>query len=137
MENSYQSSSTAGGQYITNSSGLNLKEEQFQPLLGEGVHNSNLLTNFQYEDLNNIAATLAQKDESASVLLTDSSFDVTSQSEKSEKTSKSDRKESSVDKKEDTNSRSVFINNVEYKAAPEELKEHFKICGEILRVTII
>ena len=32
--------------------------------------------------------------------------------------------------------RSVFVKNVHFKASASELKEHFKECGNILRVTI-
>lgn len=32
--------------------------------------------------------------------------------------------------------RSVFVKNVEFSASIEEIKQHFKECGEILRVTI-
>ncbi|KAF1764319.1 hypothetical protein GCK72_004266 [Caenorhabditis remanei] len=33
-------------------------------------------------------------------------------------------------------SRSVFVGNVDYGATPEELEQHFKGCGEIVRTTI-
>lgn len=32
--------------------------------------------------------------------------------------------------------RSVFVKNVDFKATTEEVKQHFKECGEIIRVTI-
>ena len=36
----------------------------------------------------------------------------------------------------DPDERSVFVKNVDYGADQEQLKEHFKLCGEIERVTI-
>ena len=36
----------------------------------------------------------------------------------------------------DADERSVFVKNVDFKAEPEELIEHFKNCGEVERVTI-
>ena len=38
---------------------------------------------------------------------------------------------------DDPDERSVFVKNVDYSAEPEELKEHFKECGEVKRVTIL
>ena len=32
--------------------------------------------------------------------------------------------------------RSVFVKNVDFSATTEEIKQHFKDCGEIVRVTI-
>ncbi|CAD7956059.1 unnamed protein product [Amoebophrya sp. A25] len=37
----------------------------------------------------------------------------------------------------DSDSKSVYIGNVEYGATPEELQEHFKSCGQIARITIM
>ena len=37
---------------------------------------------------------------------------------------------------EQTLLRSVFVKNVDFAASVEEIKQHFKECGEILRVTI-
>jgi polyadenylate-binding protein 2 len=39
--------------------------------------------------------------------------------------------------KEDIDSRSVFVGNVDYSATPEEIQNHFKSCGSINRVTIL
>jgi polyadenylate-binding protein 2 len=39
--------------------------------------------------------------------------------------------------KEDIDSRSVFVGNVDYSATPEEIQTHFKSCGSINRVTIL
>ena len=39
--------------------------------------------------------------------------------------------------KEDIDSRSVFIGNVDYGASPEEIQAHFQSCGSINRVTIL
>merc|ERR1719335_1985910 len=33
--------------------------------------------------------------------------------------------------------RSIYVGNVDYGAAPEELQEHFKSCGQINRITIL
>ena len=38
---------------------------------------------------------------------------------------------------EDPDERSIFIKNVDYKVEANELKDHFKECGEIKRVTIL
>jgi len=39
--------------------------------------------------------------------------------------------------KEDIDSRSVFVGNVDYGASPEEIQAHFGSCGSINRVTIL
>eukprot|EP01121_Diplochlamys_sp_Union-15-3_P018951 TRINITY_DN701_c0_g1_i1.p1 TRINITY_DN701_c0_g1~~TRINITY_DN701_c0_g1_i1.p1 ORF type:complete len:172 (-),score=37.82 TRINITY_DN701_c0_g1_i1:194-709(-) len=39
--------------------------------------------------------------------------------------------------KEEVDSRSCWIGNVDFGATPEELKEHFQACGSIVRVTIL
>jgi polyadenylate-binding protein 2 len=39
--------------------------------------------------------------------------------------------------KEDIDSRSVFVGNVDYVATPEEIQTHFQSCGSINRVTIL
>ena len=36
----------------------------------------------------------------------------------------------------DPDERSVFVKNVDFGADDTQLREHFKLCGEILRVTI-
>lgn len=38
---------------------------------------------------------------------------------------------------DDTDERSVFVKNVDFSAEPQELKDHFKECGEIKRITIL
>ena len=37
---------------------------------------------------------------------------------------------------DDPDERSVFVKNVDYSADEAQLKDHFKLCGEILRITI-
>jgi len=39
--------------------------------------------------------------------------------------------------REDVDSRSVFVGNVDYGASPEEIQTHFQSCGSINRVTIL
>ncbi|KAL2016389.1 hypothetical protein VTK56DRAFT_3811 [Thermocarpiscus australiensis] len=39
--------------------------------------------------------------------------------------------------KEDVDSRSVFVGNVDYSTSPQELQAHFQSCGSINRVTIL
>lgn len=39
--------------------------------------------------------------------------------------------------KEEADSRSVFVNNVDWGATPEELQQHFATCGTVNRVTIL
>lgn len=41
------------------------------------------------------------------------------------------------DNKEDVDSRSIFVGNVDYSASPEEIQSHFQSCGSINRVTIL
>jgi polyadenylate-binding protein 2 len=41
------------------------------------------------------------------------------------------------DDKEDIDSRSIFVGNVDYGASPEEIQAHFQSCGQINRVTIL
>jgi polyadenylate-binding protein 2 len=42
-----------------------------------------------------------------------------------------------TDNKEDIDSRSIFVGNVDYSASPEEIQAHFQSCGSINRVTIL
>lgn len=39
--------------------------------------------------------------------------------------------------KEDIDSRSIFVGNVDYDVSPEEIQAHFQSCGAINRVTIL
>lgn len=39
--------------------------------------------------------------------------------------------------KEEADLRSVFVNNVDWGATPEELQQHFASCGTVNRVTIL
>ncbi|KAI8914008.1 hypothetical protein DFJ77DRAFT_483660 [Powellomyces hirtus] len=39
--------------------------------------------------------------------------------------------------KEDVDSRSIYIGNVDYSSTPEEIQGHFQSCGTINRVTIL
>lgn len=39
-------------------------------------------------------------------------------------------------KTDDPDERSVFVKNVDYGADEAQLTEHFKLCGEVVRVTI-
>ncbi|KAI8296898.1 hypothetical protein K4K59_003880 [Colletotrichum sp. SAR11_240] len=42
-----------------------------------------------------------------------------------------------TDDKQDVDSRSIFVGNVDYSASPEEIQAHFQSCGSINRVTIL
>ncbi|CAK7240136.1 MAG: hypothetical protein STHCBS139747_001573 [Sporothrix thermara] len=42
-----------------------------------------------------------------------------------------------TENKEDIDSRSIFVGNVDYSASPEEIQAHFQSCGSINRVTIL
>eukprot|EP00732_Lithocolla_globosa_P007278 Lithocolla_globosa_v1_NODE_9093_length_745_cov_8.718841.p1 type:complete len:213 gc:universal NODE_9093_length_745_cov_8.718841:47-685(+) len=42
-----------------------------------------------------------------------------------------------ADNKEDVDSRSIYVGNVDYAATAEELQTHFQACGTINRVTIL
>lgn len=51
-----------------------------------------------------------------------------------------EQKSETLDKsedKEDVDSRSIFVGNVDYSASPEEIQNHFQSCGSINRVTIL
>jgi polyadenylate-binding protein 2 len=39
--------------------------------------------------------------------------------------------------KEEADSRSIFVGNVDYSSTPEEIQVHFQSCGTINRVTIV
>lgn len=39
--------------------------------------------------------------------------------------------------REDVDTRSIFVGNVDYAATPEEIQAHFRACGSINRVTIL
>jgi polyadenylate-binding protein 2 len=39
--------------------------------------------------------------------------------------------------REDVDSRSIFVGNVDYSATPQEIQAHFQSCGSINRVTIL
>ncbi|EPQ30843.1 uncharacterized protein PFL1_01741 [Pseudozyma flocculosa PF-1] len=41
------------------------------------------------------------------------------------------------EEKEEVDSRSVYVGNVDYGATPEEIQQHFQSCGTINRVTIL
>ncbi|KAI0170872.1 hypothetical protein BJ166DRAFT_461371, partial [Pestalotiopsis sp. NC0098] len=41
------------------------------------------------------------------------------------------------DDKNDVDSRSIFVGNVDYSVSPEEIQAHFQECGSINRVTIL
>ncbi|OLN85646.1 Polyadenylate-binding protein 2 [Colletotrichum chlorophyti] len=43
----------------------------------------------------------------------------------------------STEAREDVDSRSIFVGNVDYSASPEEIQAHFQSCGSINRVTIL
>jgi RNA recognition motif-containing protein len=45
--------------------------------------------------------------------------------------------ESNSETRNDVDSRSIFVGNVDYSASPEEIQTHFKSCGPINRVTIL
>lgn len=45
--------------------------------------------------------------------------------------------ENLAENKEEIDSRSVFVGNVDYGASPEEIQAHFQSCGSINRVTIL
>lgn len=42
-----------------------------------------------------------------------------------------------TDDKDDIDSRSIFVGNVDYSASPEDVQAHFQSCGSINRVTIL
>lgn len=41
------------------------------------------------------------------------------------------------EEREEVDSRSIYVGNVDYGATPEELQQHFQSCGTINRVTIL
>lgn len=42
-----------------------------------------------------------------------------------------------MENKEEVDSRSVFVGNVDYACTPEEVQQHFQSCGTVNRVTIL
>lgn len=48
-----------------------------------------------------------------------------------------DRNAEVAENREDVDSRSIFVGNVDYSASPEEIQAHFQSCGSINRVTIL
>jgi len=48
-----------------------------------------------------------------------------------------DHQSQDLENKEDVDSRSIFVGNVDYSASPEEIQAHFQSCGSINRVTIL
>ncbi|KAL2758143.1 hypothetical protein ACRALDRAFT_1028960, partial [Sodiomyces alcalophilus JCM 7366] len=48
-----------------------------------------------------------------------------------------DRNAEMAENREDVDSRSIFVGNVDYSASPEEIQAHFQSCGSINRVTIL
>lgn len=48
-----------------------------------------------------------------------------------------ERNEDVTDDKNDIDSRSIFVGNVDYSVSPEEIQAHFQSCGSINRVTIL
>ncbi|EHA55665.1 hypothetical protein MCOR27_004056 [Pyricularia oryzae] len=49
----------------------------------------------------------------------------------------SQSQELSTESRDDVDSRSIFVGNVDYSASPEEIQAHFQSCGSINRVTIL
>ena len=47
-----------------------------------------------------------------------------------------DHSTGSIENKEEIDTRSVFVGNVDYSTTPEELQKHFQSCGIINRITI-
>ena len=48
-----------------------------------------------------------------------------------------ERNQDVADDKNDIDSRSIFVGNVDYSVSPEEIQAHFQSCGSINRVTIL
>ncbi|TLS29667.1 hypothetical protein PpBr36_01892 [Pyricularia pennisetigena] len=49
----------------------------------------------------------------------------------------SQSQELNTESRDDVDSRSIFVGNVDYSASPEEIQAHFQSCGSINRVTIL
>lgn len=49
----------------------------------------------------------------------------------------SQSQELNSESRDDVDSRSIFVGNVDYSASPEEIQAHFQSCGSINRVTIL
>ncbi|KAI1178091.1 RNA-binding domain-containing protein [Nemania sp. FL0916] len=47
------------------------------------------------------------------------------------------RFQEAADDRNDVDSRSIFVGNVDYSVSPEEIQAHFQSCGSINRVTIL
>lgn len=48
-----------------------------------------------------------------------------------------DKGPGSLESKEEIDTRSVYVGNVDYSTTPEELQKHFQACGVINRITIL
>ncbi|KAI0406482.1 RNA-binding domain-containing protein [Xylaria palmicola] len=48
-----------------------------------------------------------------------------------------ERNQEASDDRNDVDSRSIFVGNVDYSVSPEEIQAHFQSCGSINRVTIL
>lgn len=48
-----------------------------------------------------------------------------------------DQQHTELNDKDDVDSRSIFVGNVDYSCSPEEVQAHFQSCGSINRVTIL
>lgn len=48
-----------------------------------------------------------------------------------------ERNQEASDDRNDIDSRSIFVGNVDYSVSPEEIQAHFQSCGSINRVTIL
>lgn len=48
-----------------------------------------------------------------------------------------EKNQEASDDRNDIDSRSIFVGNVDYSVSPEEIQAHFQSCGSINRVTIL
>ncbi|KAI0908156.1 hypothetical protein F4823DRAFT_600318 [Ustulina deusta] len=48
-----------------------------------------------------------------------------------------EKNQEASDDRNDVDSRSIFVGNVDYSVSPEEIQAHFQSCGSINRVTIL
>ena len=113
-----------------------LSENLYDVVPSDKTENKNIFNNLEFKDLSNIGAALAQGDLCTPCFPSESSADVVSVNDSVDNSNKKETNITEEEKKLESNNRSVFVNNVEYKATPEELKNHFSDWGEILRITI-
>lgn len=83
------------------------------------------------QELENVRKRLKEIEEEASKLR--AKFDIEGAGQASEEMAAA----AALAEKEEVDSRSIFVGNVDYECTPEEVQQHFHACGTVNRVTIM